>query len=323
MFHMRKALIVGIDDYRHAPLYGCVNDANAIAHVLGRNYDGSANFQCKKLLSSHSSITKACVREKVEELFAQPADIALFYFSGHGVANDLGGYLVTPDVRKYDEGVSMQDILTLANNSKVYEIVIVLDCCDSGIFGSIPAIYANNDRVLLREGITILTSSRPGQTSVEQDGNGVFTRLVCDGLKGGAADILGNVTIASIYAFVDQVLGAWDQRPLFKSFVSRLSSLRTCRPDIDLSVLRLLPNYFPDSSYEYPLDPSYEIDKITSLPNDPINETVFRHFQAYRDARLLQPIGEKHLYYAAMRSKSCRLTSLGRFYWKLVKESRI
>ena len=27
---MRRALIVGIDDYQQAPLSGCVNDANAI-----------------------------------------------------------------------------------------------------------------------------------------------------------------------------------------------------------------------------------------------------------------------------------------------------
>jgi hypothetical protein len=284
---------------------------------------GSANFQCKKLVSPHYNLTKAYLREKIEELFAQSADIALFYFSGHGIANDLGGYLVTPDARKYDEGVSMQDILTLANNSKVYEIIIILDCCDSGAFGSIPALYANNDRVLLREGITVLTSSRVGQSSVEQGGSGVFTRLVCDGLRGGAADILGNVTIASIYAFVDQLLGVWDQRPLFKSFVSKLSSLRTCRPDVDLSILRLLSRYFPDSSYEYPLDPSYEVDKATALPRNATNEAVFRHFQIYRDARLLQPVGEQHLYYAAIHSKSCRLTSLGRFYWKLVKQNRI
>ena len=34
---MRKALIVGIDDYEQCPLYGCCNDADDIAKTLSRN----------------------------------------------------------------------------------------------------------------------------------------------------------------------------------------------------------------------------------------------------------------------------------------------
>jgi hypothetical protein len=41
------------------------------------------------------------------------------------------------------------------------------------------------------------------------------------------------------------------------------------------------------------------------------------------DCRLLIPVGENHMFYAAINSKSCQLTPLGRFYWKLVKENRL
>ncbi len=34
---MKKALVVGIDDYPSSPLGGCVNDANAIATLLETN----------------------------------------------------------------------------------------------------------------------------------------------------------------------------------------------------------------------------------------------------------------------------------------------
>ncbi len=319
---MRRALIVGIDEYMNAPLRGCVADARSIADVLARNDDGSPNFHCKKLIAPPTHVTKAHLKERIKELFSQPADIVVFYFAGHGIVNHLGGHLITPDVER-DDGIPMLDILTVANSSRIHEIVIILDCCDSGAFGSIPTLHTGSDQVFLREGITVLTASRSSQSALEEDGRGVFTKLVCDALKGGAADILGNVTVASIYAFVDQLLGAWDQRPLFKSFVSKLSSLRKCRADIDLSILRLLPLYFPNSDYEFPLDPSYEIDKAISVQRDARKETILRHFQAYRDARLLLPIGEKHLYYAVLNSKSCSLTSLGRFYWKLVKDDRI
>lgn len=47
------------------------------------------------------------------------------------------------------------------------------------------------------------------------------------GLKGGAADIGGNITPASLYSFVDQSLGAWQQRPVFKTNISRFLPLRT------------------------------------------------------------------------------------------------
>ena len=38
---MKRALLVGIDDYVHHPLTGCVADAEAMAAVLERNEDGS------------------------------------------------------------------------------------------------------------------------------------------------------------------------------------------------------------------------------------------------------------------------------------------
>ena len=41
---MRRALIVGIDDYPEVPLSGCVNDARKILSVLSRNEDGTPNY---------------------------------------------------------------------------------------------------------------------------------------------------------------------------------------------------------------------------------------------------------------------------------------
>ena len=61
---------------------------------------------------------------------------------------------------------------------------------------------------------------------MEQGGGGVFTRLVVAALQGGAADLRGHITPGSIYAYVDQALGAWDQRPIFKTNVTRFTSLR-------------------------------------------------------------------------------------------------
>src|SRR5207248_7445053 len=141
-------------------------------------------------------------------------EVALLYFAGHGTENNLGGYIVTPDATRYDECINLTEILTLANKSKARECVIILDSCMSGALGQVPA--TNSDSANLAQGVSILTAARSGQSSVESAGHGVFTNLVCSALEGGAADVAGHVHAAAIYSYVEQVLGPWDQRPLFK-----------------------------------------------------------------------------------------------------------
>src|SRR5689334_21413106 len=98
----RKALIVGIDEYPQAPLAGCVNDANAVSALLEMHHDGSPNFSVRLLTAPTATMTRALLKEAVADLFqAVDCDVALFYFSGHGTENDLGGFLVTPDAARY------------------------------------------------------------------------------------------------------------------------------------------------------------------------------------------------------------------------------
>jgi hypothetical protein len=172
----------------------------------------------------------------------------------------------------------------------------------------------------LREGLSILTASRSSQSSVEHGESGVFTELVSSALDGGAADILGNVSVASVYAYVDQALGAWDQRPLFKSHVSRMLSLRSAKPAIDVAILRRLPEWFAGPDVELSLSPRHE---HTTEPHDSEAEGLFRCLQRCNRVKLVEPIGEEDMYFAAVNSTGCRLTALGRFYWKLADSGRI
>ncbi len=315
---MRRALIIGIDDYGDDSLAGCVNDANRIAAILARHDDDAPNFTCKTLTAPAERITRTMLRKQLEELFAQPADAALFYFSGHGTANNLDGYVVTQDARAYDEGVAMSEILQRANAAPIQEVVLILDCCYSGHLGNAP--LAKNDAALLREGVSVLTASRSTELSYETNGGGIFTSLVCDALTGGAADVVGHVTVSSLYAYVEQALGAWDARPLFKSHVSRLLPLRQCKPSIALSTLRKLSTYFPLPDADFALDPSYE---PLAEPHDEEHERIFGDLQKFRAARLLVPVDEEHMYFAAMHSKACRLTASGRFYRHLASDGKL
>lgn len=330
---MRRALLVGIDDYEDAPLSGCVNDTLAIEVLLSRHEDDEPNFECITLTAPGARITKPMLLEHIDQLFAHDAEVALLYFSGHGTENNLGGYLVTPGARRYNEGVSMTEVITLANNAKAREVVIILDCCHSGALGALPALGNANAAAHLHEGVSILTASRSTQLSVEVEADdngtvqGLFTGLVCAALAGGAADVVGNVTVASVYAYVDQSLGWWGQRPLFKAHVARLTPLRRCKPLVPPATLRKLPEWFAPPDFGHTLDPSYEPAPHGKLrePGErhEEHERIFKCLQNLRDAKLLIPVGEDHLYYAAMNSTSCRLTPLGLHYWRLANEGRI
>jgi hypothetical protein len=316
---MRRALLVGIDDYPAAPLGGCVNDARAMQRLLCRHHDGRPNFDTQMLLSDRERVTRARLRGAIDALFADPADVALFYFSGHGTENNLGGWLVTSDATEYDEGVSLVDVLAHANRATdIREVAIIIDSCHSGWLGTVPA--ADNAHASLREGLSMLSASRSSQSAWEVDEHGMFTELVCSALDGGAADVLGDVSVASVYAYVAQAFGAWHQRPLFKSHVSRMLSLRSAKPAVPLEILRRLPEWFETPDAEYPLEPRHE---PTEKPPDPDAEATFRALQRCNRAKLVDPIGEEDMYYAAVRSRGCRLTALGRFYWMLADAGRI
>lgn len=315
---MRKALVVGINDYPGSPLRGCVNDANRIASLLKKNGDGKPNFSVKLLTAPSDTIGRAELRGAIEKLFAGDCDVSLFYFSGHGLIKSTGGYIVTPDAKEYDEGVSMEYILNLANNSKAKDKVILLDCCHSGSLGS--PTTTGSSVAQLSEGLSVLTASREAESALEINGMGVFTALVADALQGGAADLRGLVTPGSIYAYVDQALGPWEQRPIFKTNVTRFTSLRSITPPVPFETLRKICDYFPTPQAEYALDPSYEFTEKGAIP---ANVAIFKDLQKFERVGLVVPIGEEHMYFAAMHSKPCRLTALGYQYWRLVKEERL
>jgi hypothetical protein len=321
---MKKALVVGINNYPSYPLRGCINDASSVATILETNGDGSPNFDVR--LETDVQI-KSNLKTMIVELFSGKSDTVLLYFSGHGFLNEIGGYLVTPDHKKYDEGISMDEILILANQSKVKDKIIILDCCYSGAMGS-PTI--NGAVSQLSEGISILTASRDDEPSMEINGHGVFTNLLLDALQGGAADLRGHISPGGVYAYIDQALGAWEQRPVFKTNVTRFTSLRTINPQVSLDILRKIIEYFPNPQDEFKLNPSYEdtnakdIEHVIVEPYaKPENVVVFKNLQKYQSVGLVVPVDTEHMYFAAMESRSCRLTSLGLHYWRLVKDKRI
>jgi caspase domain-containing protein len=322
----KKAIVIGIDAYPGASrLNGCVNDAREMTGLLERNGDGTKNFDVA-LQTDVSTIDG--IRKLIWQAFAGDSEVALLYFSGHGYLNELGGYIVTPDAKAFDEGVPMDTILQVANASKCRNRVIILDCCFAGATGE-PR-YAAGTSTQVAEGVTILMACRKDEPSREVNGHGIFTNLLLEALRGGAANLGGAITPGSIYAYIDQALGEFDQRPVFKTNITRFVSLRQSIPPVPEDVLRRLTDYFPSPGYQYSLDPSYE---DTNSPDwksllarpyaKPENVARFKDLQALQSVGLVIPVGAPFMYFAAMDNKSCRLTPLGQHYWRLVNDKRI
>lgn len=322
---MRKALCVGINSYsKIKDLNGCVNDAIMIKNTLEYNGDGSKNFDVKLMCSTEQKpyISHNELKEAVEELFRSKSEIAVFYFSGHGAVDSCGGYLCTSEVEQSNQGLSLNDLMFYAGQSKAQNKVIILDSCHAG---QVADSKKMDNYAILQQGTTILAACAKDEYSMEQNGSGVFTSLLVEALEGGAMNLLGDVSPGSIYSYIDRSLGAWEQRPVFKANIQSFVSLRRNKPPIDIRDLRKITSIFSGPYAEFPLDPTFEPDKheVTDKRVDKEHQETFALLQRFVKLNLVVPVGEEHMYYAAIHSKSCKLTAQGRHYWKLVANGRI
>lgn len=323
----RKALVVGINEYASSPLYGCVADANAVAEVLAKNGDGSPDFSVRV----ETNVQHAYVlRQMVEECFSGEPEIALLYFAGHGGRCDAtkNGFILSGQGDPMGR-LSLDEILTIANDSRARNRVILLDSCNSGCMGA-PGVLGGTSS-LLGEGLTILSACCSSECAEEYDGRGTFTSLLVDALNGSAADVMGHVTPGGVYAFIDKALGPWDQRPVFRTNVKSFISLRKVVSQVPDYVLRQLPSLFDAPGAQLPLDPSFEPTNSPDWEEHQIvepyatkdNTEKFKILQQLEGIGLVRPVGAEHMYFAAMESRSCELTALGKQYWRLAATDKI
>ena len=127
----RVAMVIGEGAYRgSAALANPANDADDIARLLREKLC----FQTILVKDADLETLSAGVGELAQA--AEGADVALFYFSGHGMQFQQVNYLLPTDARlanEYDlvhRSISAQDIVTLlAARAKV--VLVFLDACRS------------------------------------------------------------------------------------------------------------------------------------------------------------------------------------------------
>jgi hypothetical protein len=330
---MKRALVVGIDKYINMnSLSGCENDAVEVASMLAKNGDGSPNFQVKLITSDNDVVSAEILQDAIAQLFNSDADTVLLFFAGHGYVEPKthAAYIVSQDGSKGGYGVTLADIVSQANTAypKIKSTVIILDSCQSGAAGE-AQLLGDSDISHIGTGVTILTACRKNGVAEESGGHGLFTRLLLEGLSGTASDVVGRITPASVYALIDQSLGAWGQRPLYKANVQSFVTLREVPSKVPLSVIRDLPAYFPMPSSVYRLDPSCEPDRgeeterLKCIPVDLSKVRTYRHMQNMNRFGLVVPVDQPHMWHAAVFATGCKLTALGAHYRSLAEKNRI
>jgi metacaspase-1 len=119
----------------------------------------------------------------------EATEIVLFYFSGHGaVSLDGEPYLCASDTdpeKPIDKGLSLSELLDIANECKSINIILILDCCYSCEIVLQKKIkekvqYFNNPR------ICVIASSLPLEESfiLPVYRNTIFTHFLVEGLSG-------------------------------------------------------------------------------------------------------------------------------------------
>lgn len=324
---MKKALIVGIDPDTSTPAHSNSSAAAAskISNLLSRNEmvdnaAGERNFDCKELISSNTEdsekITHAIVKEHVKELFEDDeTDVAFFYFSGNSFDDNLGGYLLTQDLEAKKEGFALSDLMVYANNSKIKEIYIVLDCYAERAKVKAQTQTSSAQFAVLRKGISLLSVK-----NYEPQRSTVFAELIVTALKGVNSNVLGNVTFIDLYEQANSILPELNYEIAFRSNTSRLSIIRKVIPKISHDVLMKIRDYFPTPHYNYPLDNEHIPSQNLGREDKQLD---YKNLQRMHKQGLVRPVNAFHFYYAAFNKKHCALTERGKQYWELIEKQRI
>ncbi|HEY9742273.1 MAG TPA: GUN4 domain-containing protein, partial [Coleofasciculaceae cyanobacterium] len=148
------------------------------------------------------------MQDAIEKLFAecQKDDLALLFFSGHGITDDNGRLFLTTcltnEKRFKATSVPASFVHDVMNESPCQRQVVILDCCYSGAFKegwqsrSAGTIDIKQQLALGSKGRAVLTSSNALQKSFEHEGSGIYTRYLVEGIETGVADGNGNGTIS-------------------------------------------------------------------------------------------------------------------------------
>lgn len=228
----RWAVIIGVSKYEDdniTPLPGAANDARALRDAL-HDYAGFDEKQIILLTTDESKDrqpTKNNILRYLGNLSGTvPKDgLLLVAFSGHGIERQKQAFLLASDT-PYNDNLKVlertaisvsNDFKELIRDTAVGQVIILLDACrndpSSGRSSSdnpLTQAYKDGFSFDVRnrevEAFATLYATSIGERAYEytHENKGYFTWAFIEGLKGGAANENGEVTLGALIRYVEK-----------------------------------------------------------------------------------------------------------------------
>lgn len=186
----RVALVVGNSSYSERPLRNPVNDANLMQSTLK-----DLGFEVTLLRNADRRSLLAGLREF--EGKARDAEVALFFFAGHGAQVGGNNYLIPVggsiqgETDVPDEAVDAASVLRRLEDARSKVALVILDACrDNPFAGASRSSSRGLGRMSVPTGTIVAYATAPGSTAADGTGsNGVYTEQLVRQFKTPNLDI--------------------------------------------------------------------------------------------------------------------------------------
>jgi len=206
-------LAVGISRYATTEYNLRFADRDALDLAAAfRGQEGRAFRSVNVKTVTNEQATRDGVREGLSWLQTAPKenDIAIVFFSGHGVQGQLGKLYFFTHEGDLDElrntCLPWTEVDQALRGCRARQVIMFMDCCHAGAFGERRATAGMMaDPLVKKSGVLVFASSRGDELSLESDewGHGAFAKAVLDGLRGAADPYRrGAVTVTALVDYV-------------------------------------------------------------------------------------------------------------------------
>jgi Caspase domain len=241
----RLAVLIGVNKYEDNRLINLDGVSSDVQELYERLKDPRLGKfiiyrenECFNKEKEPKEPDAAFIREAMHDAFLSQDkyDVVLFYFAGHGFIDGYDqGYIAPSDVnldKPFVKGIKMSDLqsmVSMATNLNKKTIIVILDCCYSGLATDLsrssptPFPVQKFQEEFGSEGKIILASGGSDQKSREirdckhRDSDsphthGHFTFRLIEALDGKAMDKNGYITFGKISDYIMENMPS-DQRP--------------------------------------------------------------------------------------------------------------
>ncbi len=221
------AVVIGINDYgeRHRKLDNAANDAKEFCQLLRQKFgfDEDKVFFLQDDKASQKEIRNLLLDTLPSKVGLN--DRFIFFFAGHGDSQPtkhgyMCGYLVPQDARQnmISDYLDMDELLRACDRISAKHILLILDCCFSGIVAVAPPRRGESKapqriddeylrKITERTAWQVLTAGDKDELVIDsgsRQNHSAFTSALLDALDGEEADTDKNyiITTSELYSYI-------------------------------------------------------------------------------------------------------------------------